>query len=67
MNLSWGITPLFVEEKQNTDELFASAVDAAVKNGLLKDGDLTVVTAGVPLGKSGTTNMIRVHIVGEPM
>ena len=39
MNLSWGITPLFVEEKQSTDELFASAVDAAVKNGLLKDGE----------------------------
>lgn len=65
MNMSWGVTPLLVEEKTNTDELFKHAITAAHNAGLLSDGDLTVITAGVPLGKSGTTNMIRIHVVGE--
>ena len=67
MNLSWGVTPIYVEEKKSTDELFEAAVSAARQAGAIKDGDLTVITAGVPLGKSGTTNMMRIHIVGEPM
>ena len=67
MNLSWGVTPIYVEEKKSTDELFEVAVSAARQAGAIKDGDLTVITAGVPLGKSGTTNMMRIHIVGEPM
>ena len=45
--------------------LFAHAVQSAQQAGMLKDGDLVVITAGVPLGKSGTTNMLRVHVVGE--
>ena len=56
-----------MEEKKSTDELFEAAVSAARQAGAIKDGDLTVITAGVPLGKSGTTNMMRIHIVGEPM
>lgn len=66
MNLSWGVSPLLLEEKASTDELFESAVDKAVEAGLIKEGDLVVITAGVPLGQSGTTNMMRVHVVGEP-
>ena len=65
MNLSWGIAPVFVEEKSSTDELFSASVEAARVRGLLREGDLTCITAGVPLGKSGTTNMLRVHVVGE--
>ena len=57
MNLSWGVTPIYVEEKKSTDELFEAAVSAARQAGAIKDGDLTVITAGVPLGKSGTTNV----------
>ena len=67
MNLSWGVMPIYVEEKKSTDELFEAAVSAARQAGVIKDGDLTVITAGVPLGKSGTTNMMRIHVVGEPM
>lgn len=59
--------PIYVEEKKSTDELFEAAVSAARQAGVIKDGDLTVITAGVPLGKSGTTNMMRIHVVGEPM
>lgn len=65
LNLSWGIRSLLAEEKSGTDELFAHAVERAMAAGLLKDGDLVVLTAGVPLGVSGTTNMLRVHTVGE--
>ena len=58
--MSWGITPVLVEEKTNTDELFDHAVEMAKKHNLIKEGDLTVITAGVPLGISGTTNLLKV-------
>jgi pyruvate kinase len=60
LNMSWGITPVLVEEKTNTDELFDHAVEMAKKHNLIKEGDLTVITAGVPLGISGTTNLLKV-------
>lgn len=65
LNLSWGVTPLLIAEEENTDDLFEHAVDAGVKAGLLHDGELVVMTAGVPLGISGTTNMMKVHVVGH--
>ncbi|OJU12278.1 MAG: pyruvate kinase [Clostridiales bacterium 43-6] len=65
MNLSWGVLPVHVDEKDNTDELFAHAVEVSVCSGLVKEGDLVVITAGVPLGISGTTNMMKVQVVGE--
>ncbi|HKM31927.1 MAG TPA: pyruvate kinase, partial [Oscillospiraceae bacterium] len=52
MNLSWGVTPLLVEEKTNTDELFDCAIEAATNAGIVSSGDLVVITAGVPLGIS---------------
>ena len=65
MNLSWGVYPFLVPEKTTTDELFECAVEAAEKGGIVKAGELTVITAGIPLGISGTTNMIKVHVVGH--
>ncbi|WOC31201.1 MULTISPECIES: pyruvate kinase [Caproicibacterium] len=65
MNLSWGVIPIMVDEKKNTDELFDHVVNIARKQGLVKDGDLTVITAGVPLGISGTTNLVKVQLVGD--
>ncbi len=65
LSLSWGITPVLVEEQDNTDELFEHAVAKATKAGLIKSGDLIVITAGVPLGVSGTTNLLKVHLVGD--
>jgi pyruvate kinase len=67
MNLSWGLTPLLIEEVNETDELFAHAMNAAAQAGLTKDGDLLVITAGVPLGMSGTTNMMRIHVAGDAL
>ena len=65
LNLSWGVIPLLIDEKESTDDLFDSAVDAAVHAGIIRDGELVVLTAGVPLGISGTTNMMKVHVVGH--
>lgn len=65
MNLMWDVVPMLIGEKEDPMELFEYAVDEAEKNGYVSDGDITVITAGMPLGKSGTTNMIRVHKVGE--
>lgn len=65
MSLSWGVLPLMIEEEESTDVLFDHAVAAAEKAGYVKSGELAVITAGVPLGISGTTNIIKVHVVGH--
>ena len=65
LNMSWGVVPLMSSEQSDTDALFAHAVDCAVKKGYLDTGDLVVITAGVPLGISGTTNLMKVHVVGD--
>ena len=65
MNLSWGVTPLLLDEQMDSGELFEASVEKAKAAGCVTDGDLVVITAGVPLGVSGTTNMIHVNVVGE--
>lgn len=65
MNMSWGVIPLMCQVKENTDELFEHAVKQAQKAGLVRSGDIVVITAGVPLGVSGTTNLLKVHAVGN--
>ena len=65
LTLSWGVTPLLIQEEEDTDHLFDHAVEAATDTGIVDDGDLVVITAGVPLGVSGTTNMMKVHVVGH--
>lgn len=65
LNLSWGVVPIKAEEMKDSDSLFDHAVQRAMEEGLLKGGDLIVITAGLPLGISGTTNMMKVHIVGD--
>lgn len=65
LNMSWGVVPVLVEEKHTTDELFDHAVDVATTQKYVKSGDLVVITAGVPLGISGTTNLMKVHVVGD--
>lgn len=64
MALYWGIVPLLMPYASSTDQLIDFAVQAAEEAGLVKQGDLVVLTAGVPVGISGTTNMIKVHLVG---
>ena len=65
LNLSWGVTPVLVGEEKDTFELFDNCVETIQQEKNLECGDIVVITAGVPLGVSGTTNMIKVHEVGR--
>lgn len=60
LNLLWGVEPLLIEKKDTAGDLFEEATLQAKKAGLIKEGDVVVLTAGVPLGTTGTTNMLRV-------
>lgn len=61
LSLSWGVTPIKCELKDNTDELFDHAVEVSLTANAVEKGDIVVITAGIPLGISGTTNMLKVH------
>jgi len=63
LNLSWGVTPVIVEEMKDVFELFKHAIDESKKNKYLLCGEVVVITSGVPIGISGTTNMIKVEVV----
>ncbi|MEG1801555.1 MAG: pyruvate kinase, partial [Oscillospiraceae bacterium] len=62
--LSWGVTPLLMSTVSNTDELIDISIATAKKEHLLEENDLVVVTAGVPVGVSGSTNILKAHKVG---
>ncbi len=63
--LYWGVTPLLKEEMVDQNTAVDSAIASCISAGLIKEGDLVAVTAGVPLGTAGTTNMLQVHIAGR--
>jgi pyruvate kinase len=63
--LSWGVIPFLVPEVATTDEMFDVGVEKAIESGKVQNGDLVIITAGIPVGVSGTTNLLKVHIVGK--
>jgi pyruvate kinase len=63
LNLSWGVTPVKCQIQNNTDELFDHAVQVSYDAGIIKNDETVVITAGIPLGISGTTNMLKVQEV----
>ncbi|SFB13383.1 pyruvate kinase [Acetitomaculum ruminis DSM 5522] len=67
LNICWGVTPLLikVEDERNTDHMFDQSVDLCEELGLIDVGELVVITAGIPLGVSGTTNLVKVHVAGH--
>jgi len=65
LNLSWGVIPIMSEARDNTDELFDHAIECAQTTGLIRDGELVVITGGAPIGVAGTTNVMKVHLVGH--
>ena len=67
MALSWGVTPIVMPYASSTDEMISMSVKAAQDAGLLKDGDLVIITAGLPVGIAGTTNMLKAHLVGDAL
>lgn len=65
LKMVWGVTPLLMAVEHDTFELFDHAIQVVEIAGYLKDGELAVLTAGVPLGISGTTNLIKVQVAGS--
>lgn len=63
--LTKGVTPYIVDSIDGTDAFYKKAAEIAVKSGMAVEGDLTVMIAGVPVGAAGTTNMFKVHVIGE--
>jgi pyruvate kinase len=65
LSLVWGVYPHVGPKADSTDEMLQSAVDESLKTDFVKNGDLVVITAGVPVGEKGTTNLMKVHVIGE--
>jgi len=65
LSLVWGVEPLLVDQFVHTDDMIVTVVNAARERAQVQDGDLVVITAGVPLGGAGLTNTLKVHRVGE--
>ncbi len=63
--MHWGVIPVKGIETTTTDEMFDIAVNSALSSGHVRHGDLVVITAGVPVGQSGTTNLMKVHVIGD--
>ena len=65
LTLVWGVTPIVAHRVQTTDEILELSVDEALKHGFVDHGDVVVITAGVPVGEAGTTNLMKVHVIGD--
>ena len=65
LSVSWGVYPVIVEKAHETDELIERAIVGALKENYVQEGDIAVLTAGIPLGVSGTSNLIKVHVIGD--
>lgn len=65
LSLTWGVYPVKTEKMKATDEVIEQSVQKALAENYIKNGDLVVVTAGVPVGVAGSTNLIKVHVVSE--
>ncbi len=65
MSLYWGVTPILLKTKRTTDDMIASVERAMIIRNLARQHDLIVITAGVPVGVAGSTNMMKIHRVGE--
>lgn len=65
LSLVWGVIPLLVKRSRGTDQMIEESVTSSVRAGLVREGEMVVITAGVPTGVPGTTNLLKVHIVAE--
>jgi pyruvate kinase len=65
LSLIWGTLPMMSDHLASTDEMIEGSVNSAVSSGLAKNGDIVVITAGVPVGQTGSTNLIKIHHVGD--
>lgn len=64
LTLSWGVTPVLVPHTYTTDEMLDVSIEAIVRKGWVKEGDLVIITAGVRTGLPGSTNLLQVNHIG---
>lgn len=67
LGIVWGVQPLLTEKPKSTDDMFEVAAKVAKEKGFVKDGDLVIIVAGVPVGDSGTTNLMKLQIIGNKL
>ncbi|AND41760.1 MULTISPECIES: pyruvate kinase [Cytobacillus] len=65
LSLTWGVYPQIGQKASTTDDMLDIAVEESVNSGIVASGDLVVITAGVPVGEAGTTNLMKIHVVGD--
>jgi pyruvate kinase len=65
LSILWGVNPVLAPRTETTDEMTEKSIEVSLNKNLIKNGDVVVITAGVPVGLMGTTNLIKVHIVGN--
>ena len=65
--LTWGVEPFVIEKPGSTDEMLDSATALSQEKGYAKEGDLIIITAGVPVGESGTTNIMKIQVIGTQL
>ncbi|UOQ46433.1 pyruvate kinase [Halobacillus salinarum] len=65
LSLVWGVYAVMGPHAYSTDEMLDVAVDQSIASGVVSRGDRIIITAGVPVGESGTTNLMKVHIIGD--
>jgi pyruvate kinase len=65
--INWGVIPVVTEAPKSTDEMFEVATQKAVELGLASEGDLILITAGVPVGERGTTNIMKIQLIGNKL
>ena len=61
--ISWGVRPLLAGYVDSTDRLFSMCVQSALKEGAVESGQMVVITAGIPIGLAGSTNLIKAQVV----
>ncbi|WP_282173611.1 pyruvate kinase [Cytobacillus firmus] len=65
LSLTWGVYPQIGQKASTTDDMLDIAVEESLNSGIVASGDLVVITAGVPVGEAGTTNLMKIHVVGD--
>ena len=65
LTLVWGVKPILTQRVTTTDEILELSVDEALQHGFVQHGDVVIITAGVPVGEAGTTNLMKVHVIGD--
>ncbi|VDG20518.1 pyruvate kinase [Lactiplantibacillus mudanjiangensis] len=65
--VNWGVQPIIADKPETTDDMFDLAASKAVELGFAKEGDLILITAGVPVGERGTTNIMKIQLIGSKL